>query len=76
MLPSVPPNKSGPRLDTGIETALKTPQGLHWKPTLPWLLGLKTLELIPLRLCSGRWGGLPRKVEVKTPESFHRLRGP
>ena len=33
------------------------------------LLGLKILEVIPQHLSSGRWGGLPRDVEVKTRES-------
>lgn len=33
------------------------------------LLRLKIFEFIPQHLSSGRWGGLPHEVEVKTFES-------
>lgn len=45
MLPSVPPppnNKSGPRLDAGVETALKHPKDLTENPHSPGFWGLRS----------------------------------
>lgn len=78
MLPSVlpPNNKSGPRLDAGVETAFKNTPRTELETHTPHVWGLKILELIPQHRSSGGWGGLPCEVEVKTPESVPWTEGP